>query len=86
MELGEVTPAYDCPYCVGTERRGQTTLRDCDRCGGSKRIGHEGPLPAGVALDENDRARFYAEGQLREPGEGVHPLHWCATVVGADAA
>ncbi len=81
-EPSEATPAYDCPLCVEAEGRGHVRS-DCWRCNGTHRLGVEGPLPAGVALDENDRARFYPEGSLREAGEAVMPLHLCPQVAAA---
>lgn len=86
VEPGEQTPAYECPVCVERRLRGHPLLPDCPRCRGARRVGVEGPLPAGVALDEHDRGRFYAEGQLREPGESVYALHICPYTAGAAAA
>jgi hypothetical protein len=85
VEVTEALPGFDCPSCDGVELRGQSRER-CHRCNGTRRIGIEGPLPAGVAIDEHDRARFYAEGSLREPGEAVHAVHWCPHTLEVEAA
>lgn len=75
-EAEEAIPAFDCPSCDGVEARGQSR-EACHRCGGSRRIGVEGELPEGVALDDFDRGRYFAEGELREAGEALYALHEC---------